>query len=338
MKQVAFRLLALVLGLIVALGLGEVIARVEGSYSRHLADVKRIQTWESTKDEREVVLDLPAERVIRIASIGDSFTYGVYLSAKDTWPEQLEHLLNSTYADKTDLRFDLLNYGRAGASLQTHLALLDLAEKNSSFAFVIQQLYINDATIEPYLSASGLEKYKRPPSIRVSGELPFHALYYLTKFLKQPPLYRNSFLEWHDQFDDGSLAHWPMMAKDFQSIIERVHARDAEMFTFLVPAQIWRDGVYRWSGMHDQITATLRPHADHYLDLTNFLMLRLDNGFDHWVLPGRSDAHPDARTHRLYAEAVFAELEQRKIPQKLIARQKAHYAVGPYGQSWEDSL
>ena len=109
------------------------------------------------------------------------------------------------------------------------------------------------------------------------------------------------------------------MRRDFVGVLAVAHAAGSSVLTFLVPSQIWRDESYPLAGVHARIAAVLAPTADHFLDVTPFLMSRLGNGFDHWVLKELPDAHPDAETHRLYAQAVFAEMQRLGISQALVA-------------------
>lgn len=55
--------------------------------------------------------------VFRIITLGDSFTYGQYVDTKDSWPEQLEDILNNGNCNK-DIKFQVINLGVFGYDVQ----------------------------------------------------------------------------------------------------------------------------------------------------------------------------------------------------------------------------
>jgi len=59
-----------------------------------------------------------AKGVFRIITLGDSFTYGVYVNTKDNWPEQLEDALNENLACKNINKFEVINLGVGGYDLR----------------------------------------------------------------------------------------------------------------------------------------------------------------------------------------------------------------------------
>lgn len=61
--------------------------------------------------------------VFRIAVIGDSFTYGMGLSLEDTFPKQLERMLN-TYFKTPELSFEVLNMGVMGYDIHQEIEWL----------------------------------------------------------------------------------------------------------------------------------------------------------------------------------------------------------------------
>ena len=47
----------------------------------------------------------------RIITLGDSFTYGLYVNTKDNWPEKLEDYLNERLSCKNIKKFEVINLG-----------------------------------------------------------------------------------------------------------------------------------------------------------------------------------------------------------------------------------
>lgn len=63
-------------------------------------------------------------RKIRILALGDSFTFGVNLSNYDTWPYRLQQELDRRF-EKEGVRFEVLNAGVAGYTIEDHLSYLN---------------------------------------------------------------------------------------------------------------------------------------------------------------------------------------------------------------------
>jgi hypothetical protein len=54
----------------------------------------------------------------RIITMGDSFTFGQYVNTADSWPEQLEDLLNTQACPDTGMHFEVINLGQPGYDAQ----------------------------------------------------------------------------------------------------------------------------------------------------------------------------------------------------------------------------
>lgn len=65
--------------------------------------------------------DYPVEKsddVFRIVTLGDSFTFGLFVDTPKNYPEQLEDLLNSKLECKNIKKFEVINLGIAGYDIQ----------------------------------------------------------------------------------------------------------------------------------------------------------------------------------------------------------------------------
>lgn len=58
------------------------------------------------------------EKTYRIITLGDSFTYGLYVDTKDNWPERLEDMLNNSLKCKNYQKFEVINLGVHGYDFQ----------------------------------------------------------------------------------------------------------------------------------------------------------------------------------------------------------------------------
>jgi len=57
------------------------------------------------------------KKTFRIAALGDSFTFGLFVNTNDNYPEQLEDLLNETIHCKNIQKFEVINLGINGYDL-----------------------------------------------------------------------------------------------------------------------------------------------------------------------------------------------------------------------------
>lgn len=59
-----------------------------------------------------------AARTFRIITLGDSFTFGLFVNTEDSWPKKLEALLNKKLSCKNINKFEVINLGMQGYDLQ----------------------------------------------------------------------------------------------------------------------------------------------------------------------------------------------------------------------------
>src|SRR3989344_4665615 len=72
---------------------------------------------DSLSERFDYSADKPQD-VFRIITLGDSFTYGLYVNTKDNYPEQLEDLLNSSLPCRNIKKFEVINLGMGGYDIQ----------------------------------------------------------------------------------------------------------------------------------------------------------------------------------------------------------------------------
>lgn len=112
--------------------------------------------------------------VYRIVVIGDSFTQGQGIPVEDRLTDLLEARLTRGGEDP---RFEVLNFGRAGAAADDHLVMLREDALGVSPDFVLLQWFVND--VEALDEAPAGEYLRLVPSDRVTGWLRRHsALFY----------------------------------------------------------------------------------------------------------------------------------------------------------------
>lgn len=71
-----------------------------------------------TLNERYDYSTQKAPGTFRIVTLGDSWTYGLYVDTRDNWTERLEDMLNSNLNCKNIKKFEVINLGVQGYDLQ----------------------------------------------------------------------------------------------------------------------------------------------------------------------------------------------------------------------------
>jgi hypothetical protein len=97
--------------------------------------------------DRELTIERP-ESTIRIAVLGDSFTFGMGVAADAPYPKALERLLNESRRDES-CRFEALNFGVSGYSTKDEAALLEHRVIGWDPDLVVVGYVLNDPEDEP---------------------------------------------------------------------------------------------------------------------------------------------------------------------------------------------
>lgn len=107
------------------------------------------------------------DRIVRIAVVGDSLTYGQGLHLEERFTEQVDNALGDTV--------EVFNFGVPGANYDRHLAIMTTAVESAAPDFVILQWYVND--VQP-------PREQSPRARPLAGPLhrfvqPYSALYFI---------------------------------------------------------------------------------------------------------------------------------------------------------------
>jgi lysophospholipase L1-like esterase len=125
-----------------------------------------------TRNSREVAWEkIPG--VFRIAALGDSFTYGAHVNNHETWPSQLERLLQGGAENK----IEVVNLGVSGYTIEDEYTLLRDKAVRLHPDLILLAFYSNDI---PDFAAPQREVFKR----RLSGRSPAKLAYAIREFSK----------------------------------------------------------------------------------------------------------------------------------------------------------
>lgn len=240
--------------------------------------------------------------VVRIAVLGDSFAFGYGVEGEDIWPAVLERLLNEAGGA---LRYEVLNFGVGGYSTRDEAAALEHKVLAFDPDLVLLGYTLNDPDVEP---ESGV---REQPSLYSLFAPPrwwqhSHLLRLLAKLSFERDLQR---------YGDGNPvkylhacpATWATVVDGFDRIAASAAAHGVPVGVVIfpvIPGGQW--ATYRFTAIHAQVAALAARHAFPVLDL-----LPLWAGHPPADLRvSLQDSHPNARGHRLTAQAVSAWLAQ----------------------------
>jgi len=230
---------------------------------------------------------------IRLAALGDSFTFGFGVEEKDTYPSLVQEFLNQRSSELQG-RCEVLNFGVVGYSSRDEAVVLE----RKALAFhprgIIIGYVLNDPEIDPRPS---LHKYFDPPVWWRHSHL-----------LRLSHLAWNSLQVWVEGGGDYQRylhapggVKWQSVRDAFRRIGDLARQDNAWVLVAIFPlasGHSWADYAYR--DLHAQVAAEARSDGFQVVDLLDAFRAYPP---DQLVLSS-SDDHPNRLGHRLAAEAI----------------------------------
>ena len=309
------KLLLLCVGVALSLVVVEAMFRILGAISKPSRWTDRPFVYvlpEGSQTLQDADPHPKPEGSFRVAVVGDSFTFAPHMQLKDTFPKQLEQMLN---ANAGSPRVEVLNRGRSGASTETEVELVKkaLAEKPD---LLVLEITLNDA--EPHiLSQREREALFKPRWLTWRIFSWWKTLGFVaTRIHNSQSVGR--YIDYHSKFFKD-----PETRGRFRSALKRIKAQADEakvplvalvfpLFDFPVNQQ------YPFHETHSIIAAELRALGISRIDLRrayrNIPPERLQ------VVPGE-DNHPNEIAHRIAAERLLAGLvEEELLPKAVVPK------------------
>lgn len=248
-------------------------------------------------------------QTVRLAFLGDSFTFGEGVRFADTYPERTAALLNEQ-APALGKRFESYNFSVSGYNTTEELFMLERFALDCSPDAVVLGYVLNDA--EPPLFEFAPDKKnefrRRPRAIEESAAQPMppeNLLFRLRtaravwSYFASRDLTRQTTAYYHSIYEDSSPG-WQESRRSLRRIAEICRQKKIPCCVVLFPILYELDSRYPFRDIHAKIAEALDGTGSLLVDLLpQFEGHRAE---DLWVHP--ADHHPNEKAHALAAEAL----------------------------------
>lgn len=300
-------------------GLPEERIRREASYDR---------IW-----ERNVFhLRSPYERIARrpgvrrVLALGDSFTWGLYITDSDsTWPARLERLLG----DSTEV----INMGQRGWTTYNEAEFLTRLGWQFDPDLVLVQYYLNDAyESEPNFHYREGERVYLLPEQFWQGYVQTSALSALVSRAVNGLVYGILLrrVETEGRYTESSRG-WQQLTAGLRQIGDSARARGTPVLLILFPdliAGTWTAESYPARDIHEQVAREARAAGLLVFDLAPTFAAEGGDWKRWWATP--YDAHPNEAAYAVAARAIADRIRQLDLlPPDAITGDPAFQSAGP---------
>ena len=273
------------------------------SYELVPASSRRWRRWRITTNsygmrDREPLPD--AAGLVRIATVGDSFTFGWGVDASEAYPNALERLLNEEA--ETDVVYDVLNFGVAGYSSRDEAVVLARKVRPLEPDLVILGYVLNDPEIAPVMP---LEAAFAP----VEWWQHSHFLRLLAQARWEWDVHRLGVGDYR-RYLHAEDERWHSVEVAFESMRRTTEEMDVPMllviFPVIPPPQgTWDDYIYE--DVHARVAELGRSKGFYVLDL----LAAYRRHAPATLGVSRDDRHPNALGHGIAAHRIAHRLHHQ---------------------------
>ena len=232
-----------------------------------------------------------AEGLVRVAVLGDSFTFGWLVEEEQSYPGVLARVLDSYAGAGVD--FDVLNFGVVGYSTRDEALVFDARVRPFAPDLVVIGYVLNDPEVDPtsplHAAFAPVEWWQYSSLLRLCASL-----------LKQQEIRRIGGGDVTRYFHENA-ADWSTVVEGFASIRRTSRELDCEVLLTIFPlipssGATWEG--YAYGDLHDKVAALGRENGFAVLDL---LAAFAEHAPRELALP---DLHPNARAYELAGAAI----------------------------------
>jgi len=235
---------------------------------------------------------------IRIAVVGDSFSFGPYMQFDDTFAKRLERWLN---LNESQPLVEVINYGVPRYSTSHEIAVVERALKEHA-DLVLLQITLNDPEIKPY-RPTGLLVDEKTGEIVVANKLfqYWRSLGYVVTRIENTQTHKD-YVNYFFRLFDGKKT-WKNFSDSLKAIAARCQKADVPLVAAVFP--LFGHPVnpaYPFFPLHEKVGGALQSLNIPHLDLAEaYRYLPLERL---QVIPV-ADRHPNEIGHRIAAEAMI---------------------------------
>lgn len=239
------------------------------------------------------------DELVRVAAIGDSYTFGWGVANEAAYPRRLEWLLNEAIGEK---RFEVLNLGVSGYSARDEALVFEHKALAWEPSLIIVGYVLNDPMVEPraplQAAFAPVEWWQHSHLLRLSGQ----AWASVEVWRKGDGQYLR-YLHAEPRRWSGVVEAYERMGK-----LARRHGIATVLVIFpVIPAApaTWEE--YDYADLHAQVGALGEEHGFLVLDLLPAFAAHPPGAFG----VREHNRHFNARGHALTAHAIYALLAER---------------------------
>jgi len=223
--------------------------------------------------------------VFRIVTIGDSYTYGLYVNTKENYPERLEDMLTDNSLCKSNKKFEVINLGVGGYDIEYSVQRFKVRGQKYNPDLVLWLIGNDDFTGINEIIKPKKDQYKK--EIKADENLLSH-FYSIGEFHPWSEKAAQELME--ELSEDGVLAY-------NMRTLERMRDYYRERLVFITFSG------EAWPALKD--TYSLLLHDFSRVRGNTYFYNGLDSSFDHF-----EDWHPTSKGHAQIAGQIFDYLKQ----------------------------
>ena len=251
------------------------------------------------RDDEPVTND---SSVIRMIAVGDSFTFGFRVAAHDSYPEQLERRLNEN-PPREGQRFDVLNLGVTGYSMQDSALLLKHRGLIWKPKLIVMNYFLNDPETDP---TQELQWYFRSPRWWESSALLSSIAALKTKW----DIHLNGRGDYFYYLHWTGGRKWQSVVRSFCEIGSEAEGRQIPVVLLIFPYVLdrpWSEHPY--GDIHQQVAEAAQRCGLNSIDL----LAKFSEYAPADLMVSSIDSHPSVLGHALAADSILTWLKERPI-------------------------
>lgn len=246
------------------------------------------------------------KNIIRIAFLGDSFTFGEGVKDQDVFTQQIEISLNKKSTIK---KYECLNFGVGGYNTEQSLYLLKHIVVNFSPDAVVLCYTLNDVEPKLFYYEKESKSIKRKPreayiSEGLSNEMPPASIIYKLRISKLAwqTLYRRNISKRTIQYYQSLYTQTQLWNRNQQSLTEFIafcKKNKIECYIAILPLLYKLTEKYPFVNLHKKVEKAI-SNDNIIIEILPDFIGKKDT--DLWVYP--TDQHPNEIAHKLIADKI----------------------------------